>query len=56
MIILTHAAFPVGATGMGRVDELRTFELTGKLEVRIAELNHGSFAVEEKKTPCVEAL
>ncbi len=32
------------------------FELLGKLNTRITELNGGSFAVDDQKTPRIEAL
>lgn len=39
-----------------KADKPRMFELLGKLNARIAELNDGSFVVDDQETPRVEAL
>ena len=39
-----------------KVDKPRILELLGKLNARIAELNDGSFVVDDQETPRVEAL
>lgn len=39
-----------------KVDKPRMFRLLGKLNARIAELNDGSFVVDDQETPRVEAL
>ncbi len=39
-----------------KVDKPRMLELLGKLNARIAELNDGSFVVDDQETPRVEAL
>lgn len=39
-----------------KTDKPRMLELLGKLNARIAELNDGSFVVEDYATPHVEAL
>lgn len=39
-----------------KVDKLRMLELLGKLNARIAELNDGSFVVDDQETPHVYSL
>lgn len=39
-----------------RADKPRMLELLGKLNALIAELNDGSFVVDDQETPRVEAL
>lgn len=39
-----------------KADKPRMLELLGKLNARIAELNDGSFVVDDQETPRVEAL
>lgn len=39
-----------------KADKPRMLELPGKLNARIAELNDGSFVVDDQETPRVEAL
>ena len=39
-----------------KADKLLMLELLGKLNARIAELNDGSFVVDDQETPRVEAL
>lgn len=39
-----------------KADKYRMLELLGKLNARIAELNDGSFVVDDQETPRVEAL
>lgn len=39
-----------------KADKPRMLELLGKLNARIAELNDGSFVVDDRETPRVEAL
>lgn len=38
-----------------KTDKPRMLELLGKLNARIAELNDGSFVVDDQETPRVEA-
>lgn len=38
-----------------KADKPRMLELLGKLNARIAELNDGSFVVDDQETPHVEA-
>ena len=42
--------------GQEKADKPRMLELLGKLNTRIAELNDGSFVVDDQETPQVEAL
>lgn len=39
-----------------KTDKYRMLELLGKPNARIAELNYGSFVVDDQETPRVEAL
>lgn len=51
------SAYPAGSTRRRKkADKPRMLGLPGKLNARIAELNDGSFAVDDQEMPRIEAL